>query len=594
MLIENNEIISDNKKCAEVMNDFFSDAVKHLDIDRDLYTEKTIDTSDPLIIAINKYNNHPSILKINDKMEANSSFNFHQISNEDMEMQLSYMNTSKAFQTNNIPPKILKENRDIFSDILSNDFNNSIHKAKFPDNLKYADITPAFKKADRLVKSNYRPISILPTLSKTYEKVLYTQIYQYFDNILSKYLCGFRKGFNSQHCLLFMLEKLRKAIDKGLYTGILLTDLSKAFDCLSHDLLIAKLNAYGFSKNALKFINDYLTGRKQRTKVNESFSSWRDIIYGVPQGSILGPLLFNIYINDLFLFCNRFEIANYADDCTPYEINESIESVIHRLEQDSIILFQWYENNYLKANPDKWHLLLSQTGQELSMNIGNEMISNSENEKLLGITFDNKLYFDIHVKKLCKKAGQKLHALARISNFMNLEKRKVLMNSFISSQFSYCPLIWMCHSRQLNNRINRIHERALRIVYKDYNLSFEELLKKSGSVKIHHRNLQILVTEIYKVINNLSPILMKEVFTIKDINYNLRSDVNFTSHNIRSVHYGTETISFLGPRIWAQVPNEIKTSNSLNIFKHKIKAWVPKNCSCRICKICCKYRFYLV
>ena len=171
--------------------------------------------------------------------------------------------------------------------------------------------------------------------------------------ILSKYLCGFRKGFNSQHCLLFMLEKLRKAIDKGLYTGILLTDLSKAFDCLSHDLLIAKLNAYGFSNNALKFINDYLTGRKQRTKVNESFSSWRDIIYGVPQGSILGPLLFNIYINDLFLFCNSFEIANYADDCTPYEINKSIESVIHRLEQDSIILFQWYENNYLKANPDK-------------------------------------------------------------------------------------------------------------------------------------------------------------------------------------------------------------------------------------------------
>ena len=115
-------------------------------------------------------------------------------------------------------------------------------------------------KDDRLIKSNYRPINILPTLSKIYEKAVYKEIYQYFENIFSRQICGFHKGFNSQHCLIFMLEKLRKAIDEGLYTGILLTDLSKAFDCLSHDLLVAKLNAYGFSKNALKFINNYVHG----------------------------------------------------------------------------------------------------------------------------------------------------------------------------------------------------------------------------------------------------------------------------------------------------------------------------------------------
>ena len=133
-------------------------------------------------------------------------------------------------------------------------------------------------KDDWLIKSNYRPISILPTLSKIYEKAVYKQIYQYFENIFLRQICGFRKGFNSQHCLIFMLEKLRKVIDEGLYTGILLTDLSKAFDCLSHDLLVSKLNAYGFSKNALKFISNYLTGKIQRTRINESFSSWRDIV----------------------------------------------------------------------------------------------------------------------------------------------------------------------------------------------------------------------------------------------------------------------------------------------------------------------------
>ena len=217
-----------------------------------------------------KYKNLPSILRINDIMEADSSHNFHAISDEVMEKQLFYINTS-----NNIHRKILKENRDIFSDILSNDFNNSLCKTKFSDNLKYADTTPAFKKDDRLVKSNSRPISVLHTLSPAFRRqTTYrcTKKYDYFDKILSKYSCGFHNGFKSHHCLL-CLKNIRKAIDNGLYTGILQTDLSKAFDCLSHDLLIAKVNAYGFSNNALKFINDDLTGRKQRTKIYVSFSS---------------------------------------------------------------------------------------------------------------------------------------------------------------------------------------------------------------------------------------------------------------------------------------------------------------------------------
>ena len=175
-----------------------------------------------------------------------------------------------------------------------------------------------------------------------------------------------------------MLENLRY-LDKGFKSGILLTDLSKAFDSISHDLLLAKLNAYGFTKNPLNLINDYLTGRRQRTKISDS--SWHDFICGVPQGSILGPLLFNIYINDLFMFSDNFQIANYANDCSPYEFSGTIDEVIIKLKEDSLTLIQWYKSNYLKPNPDKWHLLLSDVNSELNIKIENECISNSSCEK---------------------------------------------------------------------------------------------------------------------------------------------------------------------------------------------------------------------
>ena len=198
-----------------------------------------------------------------------------------------------------------------------------------------------------------------------------------------------------------MLEGLRNALDKGLCTGILLTDLSKAFDCISHDLFIAKLKAYRFSKIALKLIKDYLSNRIQRTKVDEAFSTWNEIIYGVPQGSILGPLLFNIYICDIFLFSRGFNMANYADDCSPYEFSGTIGDVIQKLENDSRTLIDWYKMNYLKPNPDKWHLLLSDTGVDITISIDGKDIQNSMNEKIQGVHFDNKLNFKTHVTKLC-------------------------------------------------------------------------------------------------------------------------------------------------------------------------------------------------
>ena len=274
-----------------------------------------------------------------------------------------------------------------------------------------------------------------------------------------------------------MVEKWRKSLDKAGKCGVLLTDLSKAFDCLIHDLLIAKLHAYGFDFLSLKLIHSYLTGRLQRVRVNASFSSWREILTGVPQGSVLGPELYNINSNDLFSFL-LLDIENYADDNSPFAVAPTIPRVISQLEQESATLLNWIRNIGLKANPDKFHLLLSDPNEDASMKVDKFDLKNTKCQKLLGIKIDNKLTFDDHVTSICSKASQKLHALSRVSNFMTLNQRKTILKTFIFSHFGYCPLVWMFHSRKLNHRINRIHERALRIVYKDEKSSFRELLQK--------------------------------------------------------------------------------------------------------------------
>ena len=171
-------------------------------------------------------------------------------------------------------------------------FNERITKGVFPDNLKLADVTPVFKKDDPFNKKNSRAVSVLPAISKIYEKLMQRQINDYIANHLSPYLCGYRKGYNTQQALVSpLIEKWKKILDDKGFGGAVLMDLSKAFDTLNHELLIAKLHAYGFNRDSLKLINDYLSNRWQRTKINKSFSSWAELIQGVPQGSILGPLL---------------------------------------------------------------------------------------------------------------------------------------------------------------------------------------------------------------------------------------------------------------------------------------------------------------
>ena len=584
IIVENNITTSDKREVAEKLNTFFSESVDNLDIEPYLPENINNPSTESVQEIICKYENHPSITKIKENIKDENTFAFKDTTSEDFRTHIRNLNTKKAMPENDISIDMLVKTNEVISGHLSNFFNKSKNDQRYPITLKVADITPLHNKDEKTLTKNYRPVSLIPIVSKLYERNMYNQINDFIQEQLSPYLFGFRKGHSTEQCLVIMLEKWKKALDKKSNAGAILTDLSKAFDSLSHELLIAKLSAYGFDQESLEFIRSYLNDRKQRTKIGTCYSTWKQIKVGVPQGSILGPLLFNIFLNDIFYFIMDIDIANYADDNTPYTTDINITSLLETLENETNVLLNWFRVNEMKPNEDKCHLLVI-NHENVSVNLGTENITCSSSVNLLGIQIDDKLDFNEHVSKLCKKGNQKLHALARISKFLNKDKLKLIMRTFITSQFNYAPLTWMFHSRTLNNKINRLHERALRLVYEDEKLSFQELLDLDNSMTIHHRNIQKLAIEMYKIKNNLSPLPMKKLFHENTNTYELRNKRFWEPSNVRTVHYGAETISYRGPNTWDIVPQNIKDSLSLGEFKNKIKLWKPNDCACRLCKI---------
>ena len=207
-------------------------------------------------------------------------------------------------------------------------------------------------------------------MSKLFESLISKQLSEFSESILSKFKCVLRKGYGAQHCLLMMLETWKETTGNNKAFGVLLMDLLKAVDCLSHDLVIAKLHAYGLDLASLKKIQDYLTNRKQRTKKGSFYSSWKKILSVVPQGSILGPLLFNIFRCDMFLILKTTNVTRYADDNTPFVVRENTTNNIKVLGDIGENLTKWFSDNQMKLNTDKYHILLNSQGPN-TIKIGN-------------------------------------------------------------------------------------------------------------------------------------------------------------------------------------------------------------------------------
>ena len=300
---------------------------------------------------IKKYQVHPSIVEIK-KHATSDTFCFTEVSENEVK-------SNKSTGYDKIPPTLFKLASQYLSKPLTKTINTSINNSTFPTRAKIASVTPLDKGGkDKTDIGNYRPVSVLNVFSKIYEKIMKSQIMAYFDNQLSNFLSAYRKGYGTQHVLMRLLEEWKNNLGKGYVVGAILLNLSKAFDCVPHDLLLAKLHAYGFGIEALEYIYSYLSKRKQSTKINETFNLLDFILSGVPQGSVLRPILFNLLINDLFYFIKTCNVHNYADDTTLSTFSNSVPRLIKLLEKETDVTLTWLKNNNMIANPKKFHSII--------------------------------------------------------------------------------------------------------------------------------------------------------------------------------------------------------------------------------------------
>ena len=575
MLKEGDDIITDAKTIASVFNEYFISITNEIGMNENngnLSADEMLD----------KYKDHESIKSILQNQKENE-FNFHLVSPDQMYKLLCQINVKKSTGYDNLPPKLLSVASKELAFPMSQLINSCIVNTYFPTDLKYAEISPIFKKDNKLDKSKYRPVSILSCVSKVFEKVIETQISNHFYCKIAGNVSAYRKNYSTQSVLIRAIEDWKMSLDSGKYVGALLMDLSKAFDVVPHGLLIAKMNAYGYGENVIKFILSYITNRRQRVKIYDARSDWNVLQKGVPQGSNLGPLLFNIFLNDIFYTMKDYSLYNYADDNTVAYCADSANDLKFNLELCGNLMTEWFNMNGMQANPDKYQVITFGNKSDVFSEItvkGIKLVCKSE-VLLLGIQIDSALNFNKQIQHVYSKASRQINAIMRLCNVLDTEVKEAIYKSFIHCNFSYCPVIWLLCSNYNIKRLEKLQFRALKFVNNDFESSCEELLSKSNVLSISIHLLHNIAIEVYKCINNLAPDYLCNIFERQDNHYGTRNVNKLIQNRFKTYKYGYQSFKYIGSKVWNNIPSEIKNVESLREFKYNIKKW-KSNCMYRV------------
>jgi hypothetical protein len=502
-----------------------------------------------------------------------NNFQFHQVPEQDILKELKHLNRKCATGLDHIPTCYLKDTAYVITKPLCYVINLSLQTGLFPSELKVARVTPIFKSGRKDSFDNYRPISILPALSKIFEKCVHKQLMNYLEvnGLLSENQFGFRKNRSTEHAVVFFTDQIRKAMDKGQLTGAVFIDLSKAFDTISHDAIINKLHIYGITGIAKQWLTSYLFCRKQQVSFQGTFSSTHNVYCGVPQGSILGPLLFVLHFNDSVDSLSACSILMYADDTVMYYSDKDINTIQNHLEKDFISLAKWLTENELIINSKKGktEIMIFGTSPRLKkLNstpltlLHNDISLNITNSyKYLGITLTNSLNMVDYLAATIKKASSRLHLLRKMRSYMDTKTASLIYQAMIVPVLTYCSLsLYGSTPPHINTKIAAMEDRARFVIGNGYTIQRTELIKRKR-----------LCTFVHKCIhsNNLSSIF-EDYYTMRNTNINTRN--NGTQLQIPKIklEIARKSTFYQGTILFNNLPRDIRQENNFIIFKKKL------------------------
>ena len=472
-----------------------------------------------------------------------------------------------------IDGKILKLSTPFVTDTLTYIYNLCIDKHQFPTQFKQAKVIPLFKSGDNSQPSNYRPISVLSLLSKPLEKHIHKHIYRHLDkfDLLHKNQSGFRKNHSCQTTLINLVDKWLNNINNNQFNGVLFIDFTKAFDLIDHDLLRKKLLLYGISEDSFKILSSFLHNRQQTVCINTKLSTPQPVKYGVPQGSVLGPLLFSIYINDLPLYINE-SCELFCDDTTIHSSHHNLEEVSQSLQMAVNNLTEWCDINHMSLNQKKTKLMLVTTRQKRqnlksslpTLHINNMPIEEVDHHKVLGVMIDNNLSWNSHVNYLRNNISKKVYQLCRIKHFLNQHARKLFFNAHILSVINYGSTLYDSASENTLKSLHSVYRRAVKAV----------LLKSTSLNKEDYKSLNILPLTETLAINKA--VLMHKIFsgslpttTTSNFQYSTRDSAKFQLP-IPRIDLFKNSLCYSGSLLWNHLPPTLRSVRSTQSFKKDI------------------------
>ena len=567
---DENASTEDPSDIANAFNDFFVNVASHL--------------KEPI---------HPSNHdKLEDfcksKISENTEFSIPNVEKDKVLKYLLNVDTSKATGTDNFGARLLKLAAPCIVEDITFICNNSISSSCFPDKWKEAKVSPLHKSGPLEEVNNYRPISVLPVLSKVLERHVSDSLTVYLNenSLLHKTQSGFRSHHSCETALNFMTDSWLNALDKGEMIGVVLVDFKKAFDLVDHDILLTKLELYGIKNETLHWFKSYLSQRQQQVSISNTLSSFRPVSCGVPQGSILGPLLFLLFINDLPLYTSIVFTDMYADDTTLYYVHTSQEAIERNLQIALNELSNWCKNNGMVLNTLKTKVMLITTKQKrnglskdgIELKYNDDPLQSIANDKILGVFVDNNLSWSEHVKHISKKIASNVWLLSKIKMFLSQEHRIQFYKSYIQPHIDFCNIVWGNTTETNKMKIFRMQKRAVRVIL-DYNVeSTTEAMKSLNIQSIYDRLFLRKAKFMFKVYHKITPTYINESF-------NLRSSLN-TSVNLRSMNVGCfvppkprtecfkQSLRYSGCLIWNSLPEDVKSAQTQETFHKRCLKWL--------------------